>query len=149
MRRTPLRPSLVPIPRYAELPRSTTPIRARKKDPAKRRWAKLRDPAWCAKVRETACVVPPLTIKIALEPGFSRRRPRWLFCWGRTECAHVKPRSTGGADRGNTLGLCKRHHAQQHAIGLPAFEKLYRLDLSAIALSLDAESATASVEAAS
>jgi len=53
------------------------------------------------------------------------------------ECAHVRSGTDGGmalkpSDR-FTISLCRRHHAEQHAIGEAAFEKRYGMDLLALA----------------
>lgn len=53
------------------------------------------------------------------------------------ECAHVRRGTDGGqglkpSDRW-TISLCSQHHAEQHRIGEPAFEKRYALDLIATA----------------
>ncbi len=53
------------------------------------------------------------------------------------ECAHVRTGTDGGtalkpSDRW-TVSLCRSHHAEQHRIGEPAFEKRYAIDLRALA----------------
>lgn len=56
----------------------------------------------------------------------------------RTECAHVRHETDGGAGLRPsdwwTLPLCFFHHAEQHAIGEPAFEKRYGINMKDIAL---------------
>ena len=55
------------------------------------------------------------------------------------ECAHVR----GGTDGGTGLkpsdrwiiSLCSEHHAEQHRIGEPAFQRNYGIDLQGIARS--------------
>jgi hypothetical protein len=50
-------------------------------------------------------------------------------CAGRIEFAHLRSRGAGGKDEGNGVGLCTRHHREQHAMGLTSFERHYGLDL--------------------
>ena len=118
------------IQRRKPLKRSSRPPRARKVDPTKRRFAKLRDPNYCAWVRTLPC-------------GVADNWWTWMAnptrdCEGRVECAHVKARSTGGADRGNTLPLCRRHHRIQHSFGVQQFEYDYDIKMEQIALDLAA-----------
>lgn len=47
--------------------------------------------------------------------------------------AHVLSRGAGGRDSGNCASLCRRHHDQQHSIGLASFEKRYRISLEVVA----------------
>ena len=63
---------------------------------------------------------------------------------GPIECAHVRSGTDGGcalkpSDRW-TISLCRAHHAEQHRIGELAFEKLYELDLIALAQAFAARS---------
>ena len=67
------------------------------------------------------------------EPGVDAYR-----CTDLTECAHVRARSTGAEDRGNCVPLCRKHHREQHTLGIQSFHERYDLDLSAIALGLAA-----------
>ncbi len=154
MKRTPVRPSTRPISRGAPPKREArlqpgTPPKVRR---VPKRFAKRRDPEYCAWIRTLPCAVPALTVEIALERNMNRQRPRWLGCWpddGRmiadmavgfpvAECAHVKARACGGDDRGNTVPLCMRHHRQQHAIGIQTFQALYGFDLAELAERLSA-----------
>jgi hypothetical protein len=121
-RKKPLKRSTSPIPRYTPPPKATKPIRARKKDPSKRRFAKLRDEAFQGWIREQPCCIPEC---------------RWN---GRpVECAHVKSRGAGGVDRGNCVPLCTVHHRAQHTMGIRSFQEAYGLDLSAVAAALDVQ----------
>lgn len=47
--------------------------------------------------------------------------------------AHVVSRGAGGLDAGNVWPACRRHHDQQHAIGVRAFEKRHGLSLEVVA----------------
>ena len=49
------------------------------------------------------------------------------------EAAHVKSRGAGGADRGNTVPLCRKHHLEQHYFGVRSFEETYEISLKAAA----------------
>jgi hypothetical protein len=121
-----------PLKRGAPPRRSTKPIargkppKARKDDPTKRRFAKLRDPEYCAWIR---------TLRCTIDCGCTNH----CDCWGRIEGAHVKARSVGGVDRGNLVPLCTRHHREQHTLGMQSFQDLYRLHLTSWALRLDAQ----------
>jgi hypothetical protein len=66
-------------------------------------------------VREYGCV-------IAIESGDAGE------CEGPVEVAHRKSRGAGGKWRDNCYGLCRGHHAEQHAVGLITFENEYALD---------------------
>jgi hypothetical protein len=44
------------------------------------------------------------------------------------EAAHVKTKGSGGADRGNTVCLCPRHHDEQEG-DTEGFEKVYGVNL--------------------
>lgn len=46
-------------------------------------------------------------------------------CSGRVEAAHLISRGAGGADYGNVLPLCTRHHQRQHAMGIQSFAAYY------------------------
>jgi len=53
------------------------------------------------------------------------------------ECAHVRRGTDGGtalkpSDRW-CISLCRDHHVEQHAKGETAFEKIYSIDLKALA----------------
>jgi hypothetical protein len=54
------------------------------------------------------------------------------------ECAHVRCGTDGGMGLKPSdcwcISLCKAHHVEQHAMGEPAFEAKYGLDLRALAL---------------
>jgi len=63
----------------------------------------------------------------------------WDSCAGRTEScsirtqvARVKDRGAG-ADIGNVVPLCARHHREKRAIGLKPFERKYAVALASLA----------------
>lgn len=70
-------------------------------------------PAHRAFVRRHSCVVP----------GCSG---------GPIDFAHVKSRGAGGGDWFG-VSLCRAHHSQQHSAGIETFQRLYGLDLYAMA----------------
>ena len=47
------------------------------------------------------------------------------ICDGPTEAAHVRSRGAGGEDANNTVSLCRKHHREQHRIGIQSFETKY------------------------
>lgn len=49
---------------------------------------------------------------------------------GMVQACHVMSRGRGGVDFGNTYPGCAGHHAEQHTIGMKAFEAKYGLDLT-------------------
>ncbi len=55
------------------------------------------------------------------------------LCWGTVQVCHVKNRGAGGPDRQNCVPMCASAHDQQHVIGIPAFNKLWELDLAFLA----------------
>lgn len=65
------------------------------------------------------------------------REPWHEPCDGLIECAHVRTGTDGGTgikpSDAWTVPLCKSHHAEQHAIGEPAFERKYGVNLKRIA----------------
>jgi hypothetical protein len=111
------------IQRKKRLPKSTKPIRARKKDPTKRRFNRLRDPAYQEWIRQQPCVLASAN----------------HYCLGPIQSCHVRTRSTGAPDRGNCFPCCLGGHSLQHSIGLRPFEKRFDLDLSAVAAQLDVQ----------
>lgn len=60
------------------------------------------------------------------------------------EAAHVRIGTDGGTGMkpGDdwTISLCHAHHAEQHQIGEPAFERKYNLDMKALAAEFAAKS---------
>ena len=54
------------------------------------------------------------------------------------ECAHVRSGTDGGVGVKPsdwwTISLCSAHHAEQHWIGEPSFEKAYAMNLRALAM---------------
>lgn len=57
-------------------------------------------------------------------------------CNGTVQAAHVRTRGAGGADRGNLVPLCAKHHGLQHDMGIKSFQAAYGLDMKAIAAKL-------------
>jgi hypothetical protein len=51
---------------------------------------------------------------------------------GPSEAAHVRSRGAGGT-AADLVPLCRRHHAEQHAVGVDTFQARHNLDLRAIA----------------
>jgi hypothetical protein len=112
--------------RRSAIPRSRKPIKARKADKSKRRWAGRRDKGYCDWIRSKPCLLRDHTL------GFGRTGI--IACSGRVECAHVKPRSLGGDDVANTVPLCTAHHRQSHSRGVQTFQHLYSINLETKAL---------------
>lgn len=61
-------------------------------------------------------------------------------CLGKIEAAHVRTGTDGGmamkpSDK-HAIPLCHGHHAEQHRIGEPAFEKKYGIGMLIIAAAL-------------
>ena len=60
------------------------------------------------------------------------------------EAAHVRSSRDGGTGfkPGDqwTVPLCHTHHHEQHALGEPAFERIYQIDMKAVAKKLAADS---------
>ncbi|HEX7822876.1 MAG TPA: putative HNHc nuclease [Sphingobium sp.] len=85
---------------------------------AAKRSSRWRSAAHCNFVRSHECVVPGCT-----------SRP--------IEVAHVRIGSGAGMsqkpDDWQTVSCCRDHHTQQHSIGERSFEKLYSIDLTALA----------------
>ena len=57
-------------------------------------------------------------------------------CGGVTEPAHVKSRGAGGKDWANTVPLCSVHHHEQHTCVIKTFQRKYRIDLKAEAITV-------------
>lgn len=47
--------------------------------------------------------------------------------------AHVRSRGAGGGDWANVVPFCRRHHDEQHAIGVQSFEALHKVHLEVVA----------------
>ena len=54
-------------------------------------------------------------------------------CVGRIQACHVKSRGAGGSDVANLYPGCAAAHHEQHAIGIPAFEARWGVNLAAAA----------------
>ena len=52
--------------------------------------------------------------------------------------AHVRSRGAGGKDK-DTVPMCRQHHQDQHQIGIKTFQRIYEVDLAAIARQIAAE----------
>lgn len=105
-----------PIKRKKYPPRSSKRIRARKPDPQKRRFAKMRDPDYELWIEDQPCLI-------------CRRRP--------VDPAHIRPRSLGSPDRGNLVPLCRACHDAQEG-RTAVFERQHGISLAALARELDA-----------
>ncbi len=118
MRRTPLK-------RGKQPKRSTKPIKRRQKlrVKGKSRFPRRRNKAYREWLYELCCV-------LAGHPMH--------FCWGQTECCHLKSRGAGGDDVGNCWPGCAWAHVVQHDMGIKSFQKKYGIDLTAIAKDLGA-----------
>ena len=89
--------------------RRKTPLRTK----GKPRFKKGRDPKFLAWLRTLPCLLktwPPHDV---------------------TEAAHVRTRSAGGPDLGNTVPLCRFHHGSQHRMWIKSFQWFYEVDLKA------------------
>lgn len=110
------------------------PIRARKVDPSKRRWAKHRNKAFTDWVSEHDCCMAGFTY---VENGRPCWHPEELRRAGKfSDPAHVgKKRATGADDEGEVVNLCRSHHREQEG-QTAAFNAKYGVDLKAIAAKL-------------
>lgn len=106
--------------RVTPLKRSTKPIKrspiTRKKGKPKR-FAVRRVPEYAAWIRNGWCILGGA-------------------CEGFTEAAHVRSRGAGGDDVGNLVRLCKKHHAEQHTLGIRSFQRKYCIDMKLAAETL-------------
>lgn len=92
---------------------SGKPMKARKSDPKKRRFAGLRAPEYLAWIRTLPCYLSGAHT-----------------CLGDVEAAHVKSRGAGGEDLGNTLPLCRGGHLDQHTRGIVSWAAQYGLTVA-------------------
>lgn len=123
-----------PLRRSSPLSRGETRIKAKN---AKRKGHRFPKPV-CEPLREFVRSLPcVLARRGAWRPAliWSSR----FACEGRTECAHLKSRGSGGADRENMIPLCTRHHAMQHATGAKSFAADLAVDLVDLARRFTAE----------
>ena len=111
--------------------RRKTRIKARNAKRGGSRFPKRRDPAYCAWIRTLPCL---LCDNLAVLDWIDAGKP----CGGPVECAHVRSRGAGGPDVANTVPLCRKHHRQQHDIGIRSFERIYGISLELKALVLGA-----------
>lgn len=89
----------------------------------------VRDDAFRDHIRQMRCLLAdrePCTCGKYIHVG-SRRMV--------TEACHVRTRRNNG-DRANLVPLCSSHHKEQHQKGIKTFERMYDLDLRAIAADL-------------
>lgn len=94
---------------------------------------RIRSPAHRKWVRGFACACAD-----------ARHPDQAVPCHPLIECAHVRTGTDGGTgikpSDSWTVPLCKAHHAEQHAIGEPAFERKYGVNLKRIAEDLARQS---------
>lgn len=91
-----------------------TPLQRR----AKRRQMREEEQAYVAWLHQEPCVV-------GQRHGFS-------LCEMPIEVAHLKHRGIGGKNvpwLANTYPLCRRHHAEQHALGVLSWQRKHGVDL--------------------
>jgi hypothetical protein len=113
MKRTPLK--------RGKPPRRKTRVKARNAKRGGHRFPHNVDEAYRDYIRALPCVARSIAYR--------------THCFGRVVCAHLKTRGSGGLDRGNTVPLCVRHHAEQEG-NTAGFNERYGLDLAAIAAKL-------------
>ena len=100
------------------------------------KFPKRRDTAYTDWVRAQPCII--------------RRRHGWDWDWdeawrdfhrccGDVQVCHIRTRGAGGMDRDNVVPMCALAHDQQHALGIPAFEIRWGVDLKDIAHRLTAQ----------
>lgn len=111
------------------LPKATKPIRAKKKDPARRRFAAHRDKPFTDWVSSLGCHLYRQNVGTCAHPWPLILRGHYA------DPAHVVPRSRGSDDKGNVVNLCRKHHNEQEG-KTAAFEAKYSVDLKALALEL-------------
>jgi hypothetical protein len=58
--------------------------------------------------------------------------------WSSTEAAHVKSRGAGG-DSTHLIPLCRKHHHEQHQLGILTFARRYAVELDAMAVFYESE----------
>jgi hypothetical protein len=86
---------------------------------------KRRDPVYADFVRGFPCILAWPLIK-----GWcDGKRVHWHRCIGKVQFCHIKTRGSGGDDYANAYPGCGAAHEEQHAIGIPEFERRYNLDL--------------------
>ena len=100
--------------RRKPLRRSTKPIRPRKADKSKRRFAHRRSRTYIAWIRTHPCIL------------MGKHQ-----CVGAMECCHVKSRAAGGDDLRNCYAGCHAAHSRQHNMGIKSFQAHYGVDLTA------------------
>lgn len=130
MRRTPLRPSLTPIPRRTRLKRSTKPIPKRRKDPAKRAFAEHRCKPFTDWLKTQACCITGrhTGAYVWYEPV----RGRGGLAYVRVDPAHVIKRSRGSDDLYNCIPLARHLHDEQEGHNAE-FEAKYGVNLTELA----------------
>lgn len=65
---------------------------------------------------------------------FVKQQPCVVEACNRTpiDCAHVTSRGAGGGPE-DIVPMCRHHHAEQHAMGIETFQRVYGLDLDLLA----------------
>lgn len=57
-------------------------------------------------------------------------------CYGPIDACHVKSRGAGGSDPKNLFSACRKHHAEQHTLGIKSFGAKYGFSLPRVAQQL-------------
>jgi hypothetical protein len=83
-------------------------------------------------IRGLSCVVGATCKSECRVVGFRQLRVVIVKCVGVVDAAHTKSRGAGG-DSTHLIPLCRRHHHEQHAVGIKTFATKYGLDLDALA----------------
>lgn len=65
---------------------------------------------------------------ICKSPGQYHDSGEWL-----NDPCHILGKGAGGGDEGNVFPACRKHHSEQHKIGINAFQVKYGLDLRKLA----------------
>jgi hypothetical protein len=83
-------------------------------------------------IRGLSCVVGATCKSECRVVGFRQLRVVIVKCVGVVDAAHTKSRGAGG-DSTHLIPLCRKHHHEQHAVGIKTFATKYGLDLDALA----------------
>lgn len=99
-------------------------IRVRRRS---KRFARRREPACAQWIRRLPCVI---CRRLSSDPHLIFTAAYGSYMGGPSDAAHVKTRGSGGDDIGNLIPLCRRHHQEQHRIGVRSFEDRHLVDLT-------------------
>jgi hypothetical protein len=130
-------PNAVPKPKVRRRkPKTLTRTRMKSRGPRTKKsgghlFPKLVNEAYREFIRAQPCILAGRGRVIEEHATWARAVGH--FCFAAVRACHVKARGAGGPDMGNLYPACDAAHDEQHAVGIPTFEKQWEISLPKIA----------------